>query len=47
MHEKRETRVDKTQKFNNLFVKNLPKDTDDEKLTDMFKEFGEIESIHV
>lgn len=46
-HEKREARADKTQKYNNLFVKNLPKDTDDNKLRDMFKEFGEIESVHV
>lgn len=46
-HEKKEQRGEKIQKYNNLFVKNLPKDTDENKLRDLFKDFGEIESIYV
>lgn len=34
-------------KFNNLFVKNLPKGTDDNALRTMFSKFGEIESVLV
>jgi polyadenylate-binding protein len=34
-------------KFNNLFVKNLPKGTDDAKLRDLFAQFGDIESATV
>ena len=46
-HEKKDQRADKSQIYNNLFVKNLPKNTDENKLKDMFKDFGEIESVHV
>ena len=47
-HEKKATRENPQQtKFNNLFVKNLPKGTDDEKLKGLFAKFGEIESVTV
>lgn len=47
-HEKRDKREPTTNvKFNNLFVKNLPAGTDDEKLKDIFSKFGEIESATV
>nr|NP_001088471.1 uncharacterized protein LOC495336 [Xenopus laevis]AAH84798.1 LOC495336 protein [Xenopus laevis] len=35
------------QKFNNIYVKNFPPETDDEKLKEMFTEFGEIKSACV
>ena len=35
------------QKFNNLFVMNLPTGTTEEQLTELFAEFGEIESTYV
>lgn len=34
-------------KFNNVFVKNLPKEADDEKLKEMFEPFGPIVSVAV
>jgi polyadenylate-binding protein len=34
-------------KFNNLFVKNLPKDYDEDKLRELFAGFGEIDSIAI
>ncbi|TNN14125.1 Embryonic polyadenylate-binding protein isoform 2 [Schistosoma japonicum] len=34
-------------KFNNLYVKNFPPETDNEKLKEMFSEFGEIKSACV
>lgn len=34
-------------KFNNIYVKNFPSDTTDEKLREMFSEFGEIKSCCV
>lgn len=47
-HEKKDKReTPATTKFNNLFVKNLPKGTDDAKLKEMFAKFGEIESATV
>lgn len=48
-HEKKEKRevLGGSTKFNNLFVKNLPKGTDDAKLKDMFAQFGEIDSASV
>lgn len=47
-HEKKDKREpNSTLKFNNLFVKNLPQGTDDEKLKQMFAKFGEIESATV
>jgi polyadenylate-binding protein len=42
-----EKKSSRKQKFNNLFVKNLPSGIDDEKLKEMFIEFGEIESAVV
>jgi RNA recognition motif-containing protein len=42
--DKRDTGTAGLAKYNNLFVKNLPKGTDDAKLKDMFSKFGEIES---
>jgi polyadenylate-binding protein len=47
IHEKREKREQLTTKFNNLFVKNFPAGTDDQQLTKMFEQFGEIESVRV
>jgi polyadenylate-binding protein len=48
VHEKKEKRETlASSKFNNLFVKNLPKGTDDNGLRDLFAKFGEIESVHV
>jgi RNA recognition motif-containing protein len=49
-HEKKSTRETKDgnfapAKFNNLFIKNLPKGTDDVQLKDLFSKFGEIESV--
>lgn len=35
-HEKKDKRETLVSKFNNLFVKNLPSGTDDNKLKDMF-----------
>lgn len=47
-HEKKASRDNQIQsKFNNLFVKNLPKGTDDDKLKELFGKFGEIESATV
>lgn len=47
-HEKKDKREAQTAaKFNNLFVKNLPKGTDDNALSTMFSQFGEIESVVV
>ncbi|CAH8589035.1 unnamed protein product [Dicrocoelium dendriticum] len=34
-------------RFNNIYVKNFPSDTDDDKLREMFSEFGEIKSCCV
>ena len=34
-------------KFNNLYVKNFPKGTNEESLKGMFAEFGEIESVFI
>lgn len=45
--EKRDKRDFAPTKFNNLFVKNLPKGTDDAKLRELFSQFGEIESATV
>jgi RNA recognition motif-containing protein len=36
-HEKKDKREVGPQKFNNLFVKNLPKGTDDNKLKELFQ----------
>lgn len=47
IHEKKDLRKPQQVKFNNLFVKNLPKNTDDAALKDLFVEFGEIESAQV
>lgn len=47
-HEKKTARDNQAQtKFNNLFVKNLPKGTDDNKLKSLFTKFGDIESATV
>ena len=47
-HEKKDKRdVQVSSKFNNLFVKNLPSETDDAKLQELFSKLGEIESVHV
>eukprot|EP00350_Pseudokeronopsis_sp_OXSARD2_P007899 CAMPEP_0170543294 /NCGR_PEP_ID=MMETSP0211-20121228/2456_1 /TAXON_ID=311385 /ORGANISM="Pseudokeronopsis sp., Strain OXSARD2" /LENGTH=209 /DNA_ID=CAMNT_0010846629 /DNA_START=553 /DNA_END=1183 /DNA_ORIENTATION=+ len=46
-HQKKEKRENITQKFNNLFVKNFPKDTTEEVLRDMFKEYGDIDSVSI
>lgn len=47
-HEKKEKREGLgSSKFNNLFVKNIPKGTDDAKLKEMFASYGEIESATV
>eukprot|EP00352_Strombidinopsis_acuminata_P009556 CAMPEP_0176375754 /NCGR_PEP_ID=MMETSP0126-20121128/27721_1 /TAXON_ID=141414 ORGANISM="Strombidinopsis acuminatum, Strain SPMC142" /NCGR_SAMPLE_ID=MMETSP0126 /ASSEMBLY_ACC=CAM_ASM_000229 /LENGTH=83 /DNA_ID=CAMNT_0017736941 /DNA_START=747 /DNA_END=998 /DNA_ORIENTATION=+ len=46
-HEKRNVRPQTEQRFTNLFVKNLEQGTDDQKLKEMFQEFGEIVSAHV
>jgi RNA recognition motif-containing protein len=46
-HEKKEARGGQQPKFNNLFVGNLPAGTDEAKLQNLFKEFGEIESVYV
>lgn len=47
-HEKKDKREQTgLSKFNNLFVKNLPKGTDDNKIKEMFGKFGEIESATV
>lgn len=47
IHEKKDLRKPLQIKFNNLFVKNLPKGTDDNALKALFAEFGEIESAQV
>lgn len=47
IHEKRDSRKPQEKRYNNLFVKNLPKGTDDEGLRKLFAEFGEIESVQV
>lgn len=48
VHTKKDKReVQNPAKFNNLFVKNLPKGTDDEQLKNLFSEFGQIESASV
>lgn len=39
--------VARPEKFNNLYVQNLPKGTDDAKLNEMFSEFGDILSANV
>ena len=45
---KREERKGTDEKqFYNIFVQKLPAGTDDEKLSKMFNEFGEITSAHV
>lgn len=46
-HEKKDARKSQPTKFNNLFVKNIPKGTDDAKLKEMFAKYGEIESASV
>ena len=48
VHMKREERKGTDEKqFYNIFVQKLPAGTDDEKLSSMFSEFGEITSAHV
>ena len=45
VHEKKNKRdIQPSAKYNNLFVKNLPKGTDDAKLKEMFASYGEIDS---
>jgi len=47
-HEKKSSRDNQAQtKYNNLFVKNLPKGTEDAQLKEMFAKFGDIESVTV
>lgn len=47
-HEKKDKREPQgSTKFNNLFVKNLPKGTDDAMLKELFAKFGEIDSVTV
>jgi polyadenylate-binding protein len=47
VHEKKDHRKPQVVKFNNLFVKNLPRGADDNALKTLFAEFGEIESVQV
>ncbi len=47
IHSKKEERTDVEQKYNNLFVKGLPVDTDDTRLRELFEKFGELESVSV
>lgn len=47
IHEKKDIRKQLPLKFNNLFVKNLPKGTDDASLKDLFTEIGEVDSAFV
>lgn len=48
VHQKREERKGTDEKqFYNIFVQKLPAGTDDNKLSEMFSEFGEITSAHV
>lgn len=46
-HQKKEKREWTQQKFTNLFVKNFPDGTSVDDLKNMFKEFGEIESVFI
>lgn len=47
IHEKKDIRKQLPQKFNNLFVKNLPKGTDDAALKALFSEIGEVDSAFI
>jgi len=44
IHVPQNERVKSNDGFTNLFVRNLPRDFSEEKLTDLFKEFGTINS---
>ena len=46
-HQRREQRQGQERSFLNLFVQGLPQGTDDDRLQQMFVEFGEIQSAHV
>ncbi len=46
-HQRREQRAGQERNFQNLFVQGLPAGTDNDKLSAMFAEFGEIVSAHV
>mmetsp|Transcript_29926 Transcript_29926/g.22180 ORF Transcript_29926/g.22180 Transcript_29926/m.22180 type:complete len:99 (+) Transcript_29926:599-895(+) len=46
-HQKKDKREVVQQKFNNLFVKNFPRETTEEGLRNMFVEFGEVESVSI
>lgn len=46
-HQRRDQRPGQERSFLNLFVQGLPDGTDDDKLKQMFAEFGEIQSAHV
>ena len=45
--ERLEVLGDKMRKFNNVYVKNLCEEIDDEKLSDMFEPYGKIISAKV
>ena len=45
--ERLEVLGDKMRKFNNVYVKNLCEEIDDEKLRDMFEPYGKIISAKV
>ena len=45
--ERLEVLGDKMRKFNNVYVKNLSEEIDDEKLRDMFEPYGKIISAKV
>jgi len=47
VHSKKKERGETGEHFTNLFVKNIPTDFTDEKLDEIFKEFGEITSCKV
>ena len=44
---KKEERNEVEQPFTNLYVKNLPKNCNEEMLKSLFQRFGEIESVHI
>lgn len=46
-HQRKDQRPETERSFLNLFVQGLPDGTDDNKLREMFAQFGEIQSAHV
>ena len=47
IHEKKDDRKVDTEKYTNLYVRNLPENFTQDQLKELFKEFGVIDSVRI